>query len=295
MPSPYLGEIFALSTALTWATSVILFKKVSDDHDAMFMNLGKNIVAMIALVITLALMPSMLNFMPRNHFIYLLLSGIVGIGLADTYFFKSLQYVGASWIALIECLYSPFVVFFAWAILLEQLDFMFFVGGSLILLSLALPIMSKQQLVISKSNLKKGIFYGCLAMGLMAIAITVIKPILEQYSVLQSSSIRTLGGLLFLIVQSLFTHKNKSLNLTLDLFKRSGKMFIPAALMGSYLAYIFWIAGFKYTQASKAALLNQTSTVFTILLAYFFLKEPLHRVKVVSIVLAACGTLLILS
>lgn len=295
MSQSYLGEIFALSTAFTWASSVILFKKVSDDHDALFMNLGKNIVAMIALVITLAFMPSMLSAMPRDHFIYLLLSGIVGIGLADTYFFKSLQYVGAGWIALIECLYSPFVVFFAWAILLEQLNSMFFMGGLLILLSLALPVLSKQTLSISKHNLKKGIFYGCLSMGLMAISITLIKPVLEQYSVLHCSSIRILGGLLFLVIQSLLTYRKKSLELTKKLFTESGKMFIPAALMGSYLAYIFWIAGFKYTQASKAALLNQTSTVFTILLAYIFLKEPLHRIKILSIILAACGTLLILN
>ncbi|MCI5073218.1 DMT family transporter [bacterium] len=295
MLNPYLGEIFALSTALTWASSVILFKKVSDDHAAIIMNLGKNMVAFVALIVTLIFMHNMLSPMPRSHFIYLLLSGIVGIGLADTYFFKSLQYVGAGWIALIECLYSPFVVFFAWAILLEQLDAMFFVGGTFILLSLALPVLSKQSLSVSKEAMKKGIFYGCLAMGLMAISITLIKPVLEIYSVLQSACIRILGGLLFLIFQSLVRYKKQSLALTKNLFSQGGKTFIPAALMGSYLSYILWIAGFKYTQASKAALLNQTSTVFTIVLAYIFLKEPMHKVKLLSIALAICGTLLILS
>ena len=54
-----------------------------------------------------------------------------------------------------------------------------------------------------------------------------------------------------------------------------------------------WLAGYKYTEASIAGVLNQTSTLFTVLLAAVFLKEPLNLWKAVGAVLAFGGVAMI--
>jgi drug/metabolite transporter (DMT)-like permease len=60
-----------------------------------------------------------------------------------------------------------------------------------------------------------------------------------------------------------------------------------------YFALLFWIAGFKYTYASLAAILNQTSVIFALILASVFLKERFTRRKLAAVVLAFAGVAII--
>jgi drug/metabolite transporter (DMT)-like permease len=70
---------------------------------------------------------------------------------------------------------------------------------------------------------------------------------------------------------------------------------IPGTVIGSFLALILWIAGMKYTQASTAAILNQTSTIHIIIMATIFLGEPLTRRKVAAVVLTLVGIAMVLA
>jgi drug/metabolite transporter (DMT)-like permease len=70
------------------------------------------------------------------------------------------------------------------------------------------------------------------------------------------------------------------------------KIALPASIVGNYLAMLAWLAGFKYTLVSVAAILNQLSTIFTFILAAMFLKEPVTLPRLIAIVLAVSGALL---
>ena len=59
---------------------------------------------------------------------------------------------------------------------------------------------------------------------------------------------------------------------------------IPMSILGPFMATLFWIGGFKYSSAGRAAIFNQLSTVFIIVLAYFFLKEGFTRRKAIGMV-----------
>ena len=50
-----------------------------------------------------------------------------------------------------------------------------------------------------------------------------------------------------------------------------------AALVGQGLSMVLWLGGYKYTKASVAAVLNETSSVFILLFAALWLAEPLTR------------------
>ena len=64
---------------------------------------------------------------------------------------------------------------------------------------------------------------------------------------------------------------------------------------GSYLSLVCWLAGFKYSQAGIVALLNQTSTVLIVMLASFFLNEPMTRLKVLAVAMACVGAAIVIS
>jgi drug/metabolite transporter (DMT)-like permease len=61
------------------------------------------------------------------------------------------------------------------------------------------------------------------------------------------------------------------------------------SLLGTWLALIVWMAGFKYTQASTASILNQTSVIFIVILAAMFLREPIGWKKAAGSLLGFCG------
>ena len=63
--------------------------------------------------------------------------------------------------------------------------------------------------------------------------------------------------------------------------------------MGTYLSVIFWLAGYKYTLAGRAAIYNQLSTIFIIVLARIFLKESFNFKKIIGLIFAIIGAILV--
>ena len=52
---------------------------------------------------------------------------------------------------------------------------------------------------------------------------------------------------------------------------------------------LLWLGGYKYTQASVAAVLNETSSVFILLFAAWWLREPLTRRSGIGVTLTMSG------
>lgn len=72
------------------------------------------------------------------------------------------------------------------------------------------------------------------------------------------------------------------------------RLLLLAAFVGQCLAMVLWLAGYKYTQASIAAVLNETASVFIVLLAWLWLREPLGRRGAAGVTLTLCGVALML-
>ena len=68
---------------------------------------------------------------------------------------------------------------------------------------------------------------------------------------------------------------------------------MSGSFAGGYLAMVFWLAGMKFTFASIAAALNQTSNIFVFIFAALLLKEKVTAVRVAAIVLGVGGALLV--
>lgn len=65
------------------------------------------------------------------------------------------------------------------------------------------------------------------------------------------------------------------------------------AVLDPFLVTLFWISGFNYLDAGRAAIYNQLFTVFIIILAYFLLKVKLTKRKAAGVVLALVGTFIV--
>jgi drug/metabolite transporter (DMT)-like permease len=66
-------------------------------------------------------------------------------------------------------------------------------------------------------------------------------------------------------------------------------LLVLAAFLGQYVSMVLWMAGYKYTAASVAAVLNETASVFIVLLAALFLHEGLDRRRIAGVTCTLSG------
>jgi drug/metabolite transporter (DMT)-like permease len=138
-----------------------------------------------------------------------------------------------------------------------------------------------------------GILMGILAMLTLALGIVIIKPVLGHAPLLQVVTVRQLCALACLLPVTLLSGGRRRV---LGVFRpsRSWRFMLPGAFLGSFLALVLWVAGMKYALVGVAAVLNQTSTIFIILLATLFLKEPFTRRRLAATGLAVGGIALVM-
>lgn len=291
---PYLGEIMAISSALCWATGVVLFKKSGDHMSPLALNLFKNVLGIYALAIPLALSSTpLIPSISWQAWLGLSLSGVVGISLADTFFFMALKKLGASLTAIVDTTYAPCVLIQCYFILGESIGWPLLLGAALIVSAMLVGTVGKTQTHHTRQDVIQGTVIGISGVALMAGSIVAIKPLLDQLPALWTAGFRLCAGTVGLAPMILL-HRERAKILSVFRPDRSWKYAIPASIIGTALAMLLWIGGMKYTQVSRAALLNQLSTIFIFLLAVFFLKEPLTHRRTVAIVLAFCGAILVL-
>jgi drug/metabolite transporter (DMT)-like permease len=290
-----MGELFALLTAVLYSSAVILYKKSVVVVSPFALNLVKNTVALILLAVTALLLgQTQLFSIPARHIALMLASGAIGIGVSDTLFLMTLKRLGASRTAVVDCLYSPFVILLSFLMFRETLQPLAILGGALIIGSVLLSAQRGFGEPMPRKAFWTGCALGAAAMATVAYAVIMMKPILSTYPLTLMNAIRMAGGLASMVVSLPFHPDRKSVYSILKP-QRVWVWIAVGSFLGSYLAIITWLAGFKYTQAGIAALLNQTSTVFVVILAAIFLGERMTKLKIVAVAMAFAGTAIVFS
>jgi drug/metabolite transporter (DMT)-like permease len=286
------GELYSVGCAVLWSAATILFRKSGEQVPPVALNLFKNAVALLLFSASLAVRGD--AFFPAEvagqDWAVLLISGVVGIGIADSLFLASLNRLGAGGYAIVSALYAPLAVLVAFLYLSEPIGPSLLAATALMVAAILLGTWQPwtAQARADARRVTGGVAIGALAMLLMAVAIVFAKPVLDRTDPWWATTVRVAGGLIFIVGQGLLPRHRPSVVRCL----RPGRLWrvaLPAAVIGSYLAMIVWILGMKYTRASTAAVLNQTSTIFTVILGWVFLAERVTVRKLLAVAFAFGG------
>jgi drug/metabolite transporter (DMT)-like permease len=290
-----LGQGCALLAAVVWAYALVLFKLSGERLSPLALNLLKNTVGLTLLLITIAFQIAFgfERFAGLGEHIIrdvglLMLSGILGIAIADTLFFRALNLIGVGLISIVDCCYAPVAILFAWLLLGEKLTVFHYVGAGLIVAGVftashhTLPVHRTRVQIIG------GMLLAVLAVGLMAFGIVMVKPILDYYPLIWATALRLVGGQCLLMLLALHGPGRRAV---WSVFRPSPtwKYALPGAVLGAYVSLVLWVAGFKFTYASVAAVLNQTTVVFASILAALVLKERFGLRQIAALILALGG------
>lgn len=291
-----LGEILSVLCALLWAFAVICYRKAGDHFNVSAMNLFKITLTMVLMVPTLyftdGLSPPELSL---ADWALLLVSGFFGIMLADMFYLRALQLIGAGLTGLTGSLYSPFVVFLSFFYLGERLNAWQVMGMALVIIGVIVISYRRKKIkaVLNEEHPPiKGFVFAALGVFFTALGIVIIKPVTTELPFFWIIFIRTIGGVVTMFLFNAIMGKNLN---PLAVMKSSGRYWLLiGALLGQYLSTMIWVAGYKYTSASVASILNETASIFILFLGWLILKEEINRRKIIGAAISITGVLVVI-
>jgi len=136
--------------------------------------------------------------------------------------------------------------------------------------------------------------YGAGAVFMMAAGVIMVKEILETRSFLWTVELRMVGGgagmLLYILLHSQWQNVRRNFSRP-----QAWARVTFASFLGSYLALILWLAGYKLIEASVASVLNETNVAFIVFLAWLMLGEPINRRKLTGLCLTLGGVIIMIT
>jgi drug/metabolite transporter (DMT)-like permease len=288
-----LGAAYSLACAFTWAIAVVLLKRTVDKVHPFALNFFRVSFTFPLLVGTLVVAGyPLFPQVSREDYVRLAISSVLGIAFADTLFHQSLKLVGAGIVAIIDTLYAPTVVLFAFVFLRERIHWNDYAGLALVSAGLLLTSTLEPPRARTRIQLVEGIGVGLLAIVLLSLGIVIAKPALNRLPVLWAAAFRQGVAAAVLLLWAVFSPRRREF---LSAWRPSSawRVMVPATLLGSYLALTLWIAGMKYTLASVAGILGQSSTIWILVFSVLFLHERFSRRKALAAALAFVGVVLV--
>lgn len=284
-----IGEACSIGAALSWAGGVIVYKRLGETLPPLQLNLIKNLIVLGMIVPTLAVVNGIeVPPLPARAIVLALISGVLGIAVADTLYFRALNMLGAGRMGIVGNFYSPFVIVLSFTLLGERLNALQIVGFALVSGGVLIVSSHDPQRRLPAATLRRGAALGVAAVFLMASAIVMVKRVLEGQPLLWIVLLRLIGGIAGMLV--LFVWRRERLpigrNSTIRL---RWPLLVLAAFLGQYVSMVLWMAGYKYTEASVAAVLNETASVFIVLLAALFLHEGLDARRIAGVTCTLSG------
>jgi drug/metabolite transporter (DMT)-like permease len=289
------GEFFSVACAACWALAVILFRRSGESLPAFELNLFKNLLAVGLMIPTILIFhgAGLPGYSP-TQWLVVVISGIIGIAIADTWYLRALNLMGASRTGVIGMLYSPFVILLSMLFLAEALRPLQYLGFILVLGGILLVTWRRNRQEVSLRAIRLGVAYAAGSVLLMAIGIVMVKPILEQHEFLWTVGVRLAAGALGMLV---FVWISRGWQKMMVQYRSPQPWLtvILASVLGSYVSMILWLAGYKLTQASIASVLNETAAAFIVLFAWLMLGEGMSWRKLVGVTLSFAGVVVIVT
>lgn len=262
------GEIAALTTACCWAVAARMFQMLGAYFNPLALNFWKGALAALVLFAVTLFYPLAVE-LPSDAVFWLVLSGIIGIGLGDTFFFRALNQIGDSQSILVAETLAPILTaLLAMIWINEWLSWQQWVGIAVVILSVDM-IIKLQKRDSRKIFSMSGYVYAALAALCQAVGAVLSRDILTSTGIdaANASLFRLLGGLAAILL--LMLAMKRSLRPTQALGAKGLKLLFWATLLGTFAALYLQMVAFANTKAAIVQTLFATSVVLSLLVARF--------------------------
>jgi drug/metabolite transporter (DMT)-like permease len=288
-----LGEIAALATAVFFAMTALIFTSTGRSVGLQVTNRMRLLFALFYLIVlNLILFRQPLPFSAgSSRWLWLSLSGIIGLSLGDAFLFQSLVSVGARLGSLLLSLAPIFGSIIAWIFLGEVLSILQITGIVLALAGTAWVVVSHQEPPDTpRGHTRRGVIFGILAGLGQAAGLVISKQGMSgDFAPLQANAIRMRAAVSFTWVWA--TAAGKAGNTFQELRGKPRILGLLAlgALVGPVLGVSSSLLAIQHVEIGIASTLNALTPVIILPISYFGFKKKVGWQAIAGTLLAIAG------
>lgn len=284
-----IGVIAALASAASWALGTVIFEKVGRvvPYAGITFLKGTFSILLMAVLVVLIGSPTTIGL---NDFVILSLSGIIGISIGDTLFFRSLQDLGAKVQVLYFMLGQIVTMFLSFLLLGDVLSLWEYIGAFVLLCGIVVVTWGKQE---DRPNKKRGIIGGFISILCFSASSIMVKACIADIDVVTATFYRMVFGTVSVFFVGLTSGKIISWVVPLKNLKVLG-LFLFNVVVITLGGFLLSMLAIKEISVSLASVLSTTEPIFVLVSAYIVNKELATGRELIGTLVAISGLLLLI-
>lgn len=291
-----MGEMAALTTAVLWSFTSLLFTSASRLIGSYWLNKIRILFAVIFLGATLLLTTGRLlpPGISSSSYIYLILSGAIGLSLGDAFLFRAYVIIGPRLSLLIYSVSPIMTAIIAWFLLGEKLGFQAILGIIITVAGMSWVTAERAtgnngETLHERKHLKLGILLAIGGAAGQAIGLVLAKAGMgDTLEALPATFIRMLAAVLAIWIFGFLRGDIKEVK---EKFrnKRALLLALGGSIGGPFLGVWMSLVSIRYTETGIAAAIMSTIPVLVIPLVIIFYKEKVSLRAILGAVITAAG------
>lgn len=290
-----IGEIAALITALLWSGTSIVFTEASVRVGSFYVNVTRLIIATICLALTILIFQIEIN-LSSSQIINLVLSGIIGLVIGDTFLFKAFQNIGARLSMLIMASVPGISALLAFIFLGEKISFIGIIGMLITIFGISIVVLNRQEKPTSNYKIDyTGIFYALMGAVGQAVGLIFAKNAFNESDIngFVAAFIRIFSSVVLMYPLFILITKIKN---PFAVFRNNSKALtytLIGSVIGPFFGITFSLISVAHTKVGIASTLMSTVPIIMLPLVKFYYKEKLTWIAITGAFLAVGGVALL--
>lgn len=289
----YIGEFAGLATSFFFALTAIIFTKTGNMIGSQATNLVRLVFGLLYLMLlNLILFHEPLPFSAdSSRWMWLGLSGVIGLSLGDAFLFQSFVSVGARLGTLLLSLAPIFGSIIAWIFFGETLTALQIIGILVALAGIAWVVMSHEEPQDTPhGHTRLGVIFGILGALGQAVGLVLAKQGLSgDFSPFQGNAIRMFAATIFILGWALFQKQTGSTIKAVREQPQALWLLAFGALVGPVLGVSASLLAIQHAEIGVASTLMALPPVLVLPMSYFMFKEKIGWQAIAGTLLAIIG------
>jgi drug/metabolite transporter (DMT)-like permease len=297
------GEYFGIITAFCWAVGIFPFTMSTRYFQATHINLMRLLLALFLLCPFIILkenisFSNLFLFPGYQNWLWLGLSGVVGLALGDYFSFSAFKAIGAKNSSIFSTLAPGTAIIFAYLMLGEQINLIGITGILITISGIIYISLQKKDNQSKMSLVGMGHAIGaalCQGAGLV-LAKKAYENNLIEIAPFHAAWLRIMASVIVLLVFAILTREIKPI--TRNLVKpenKKGLVYLSlGTISGTVLGLTFAMQTISTIDSAVAQTIFSLVPVFAIPLAYFFHKEKMTLSIILGALIAIAGVIVLI-
>ena len=298
IPPSLVGQLAALATSLCFTFGSVFFTLASLQVGAFILNRLRLAIALVFLALTHWLIfglpfPAAAG---RSNWLWLGLSGIVGLALGDLFLFQGFSLIGPRLTMLMMSLSPILTTLLAWIFLHESLSFGQVLGILVTISGVAWVVLESDgrrstSVDLQSSQAARGLAAGLAAAACQSIGLILARPGLENgFPALSANLIRMLCAALIIWLVTLLQGQFSSTFQSLRSHPSALRYAALGAFIAPFIGVSFSLLAIQNAEVGIASTLMALPPVLLLPISFIFFKERFGWQAVIGTLLAVAGT-----